>query len=98
MGNDEPESCSAERPKGTFCGEFRPTGNAPGTASVSWCEPNPERYFSAVPMERSFMSSSLGPRLRGDDTSHHAAGDLVGFDRFEQRAEIAFAESLIPLA
>jgi NADPH-dependent glutamate synthase beta subunit-like oxidoreductase len=33
---DEPESCSAYNPKGVFCGEFCPTGSAPGIASLSW--------------------------------------------------------------
>ena len=39
--NAVPESCSAYRPCGARCGEFWPSGNAPGTASVEKCPPKP---------------------------------------------------------
>ena len=39
----DPESCSAYSPYGHFCGELRPTGSAPGSASVSKPLPKPER-------------------------------------------------------
>ena len=36
-----PESCSAYRPYGAFCGEFWPCGTAPGRASVANSLPKP---------------------------------------------------------
>src|SRR5688572_17382110 len=62
-------------------------GSAPASASDSWCEPNPERFFNAVVVARSFMNFS-----------NDASCDLVRLDRFEQRAEIALAEALVALA
>ena len=39
--NAVPLSCSAYRPSGARCGEFRPAGSAPATASVTNSFPNP---------------------------------------------------------
>jgi hypothetical protein len=40
--NAVPESCSAYSPNGQRCGEFCPTGNAPGSASVANSLPKPD--------------------------------------------------------
>ena len=37
-----PLTCSAYRPYGAFCGELRPTGRAPGNASVANSLPKPD--------------------------------------------------------
>ena len=39
--NAVPLSCSAYRPSGARCGELRPAGSAPGTASLTNSFPNP---------------------------------------------------------
>ena len=39
--NAVPLSCSAYRPRGARCGELRPAGSAPATASVANSFPNP---------------------------------------------------------
>ncbi len=41
--NAVPLSCSAYRPSGARCGEFRPWGSAPGTASELCSLPKPDR-------------------------------------------------------
>ena len=41
--NALPVSCSAYRPWATRCGELRPTGRVPGTASVANSLPKPVR-------------------------------------------------------
>ena len=63
---------------------------------------------SKVPAGRSACAwREVSPSMRGNSIQfllmpprvlQHAALDLVGFDRFEQRLEIAFAEALIALA
>ncbi|MNV75321.1 hypothetical protein D3C71_1686000 [compost metagenome] len=40
--NAVPVSCSAYRPCATRCGELRPTGKVPGTASVANSLPKPD--------------------------------------------------------
>src|SRR5690606_41180796 len=45
--NAVPLNCSAYSPCATFCGELRPTGTVPGTASVTNVFPNPARYSIA---------------------------------------------------
>ncbi|MNS65315.1 hypothetical protein D3C72_984750 [compost metagenome] len=50
-----PESCSAYRPYGHCCGELRPTGSAPGKASVAQSLPKPVRYCSS--MESSWVAA-----------------------------------------
>src|SRR5690606_38288396 len=79
-----PEICSAYSPYGHFCGEFLPTGKAPGSASVANSFPNPLMYW----------------RLIWDsvEASQHAAAHLVAFDGLEQGLEVALAEALIALA
>ena len=42
--NAVPLSCSAYRPSGARCGEFRPAGSAPGTASLTNSFPKPGWY------------------------------------------------------
>ena len=39
--NAVPLSCSVYRPSGARCGELRPAGSAPGTASLANSFPNP---------------------------------------------------------
>lgn len=41
--NAVPLSCSAYRPNGARCGEFRPSGSAPATASEACSLPKPDR-------------------------------------------------------
>src|SRR5690606_19979356 len=79
-----PLSCSAYKPYGHFCGEFRPAGKAPGSASVANSFPNPLKYW----------------RLIWDSVEalQHAAAHLVAFDGFEQGLEVALAEALVALA
>ncbi|MNH14986.1 hypothetical protein D3C79_745910 [compost metagenome] len=43
MVNAVPESSSAYSPYGAFCGEFCPTGSAPGSASLANSLPKPLR-------------------------------------------------------
>src|SRR6478672_8109442 len=50
--NAVPDNCSAYKPCATRCGELRPTGNVPATASVAKLLPNPDWYpldFIPVP-------------------------------------------------
>src|SRR5690606_11320126 len=54
--NAVPLSCSAYNPCATRCGEFRPTGNAPSSASVSNEFPNPDWYSIATP-GRAFLAT-----------------------------------------
>src|ERR1700685_3035228 len=42
--NAVPENCSAYNPKGPRCGELRPAGSAPGSASVANSLPKPLWY------------------------------------------------------
>ena len=42
--NAVPLSCSANRPSGARCGELRPAGSAPATASLANSFPNPRWY------------------------------------------------------
>src|SRR5690606_31047592 len=50
--NAVPLNCSAYNPWAAFCGEFRPTGTVPGTASVTNVFPNPAWYYIAPPEEQ----------------------------------------------
>lgn len=56
--NAVPLSCSAYRPSGARCGELRPCGSAPGTASEACSLPKPERYSSPSAV---FLASPLMP-------------------------------------
>src|SRR5687767_13894577 len=46
--NAVPENCSAYSPNGARCGEFRPTGSAPATASVANSFPKPVWYLGSI--------------------------------------------------
>src|SRR5690606_9065780 len=81
--NAVPLSCSAYSPCATRCGEFRPTGNAPSSASVSNEFPNPDWYSIATP-GRAFLQD--------------AALDMVALDGLEQGLEVALAEAFVALA
>ena len=49
--NALPLSCSANRPSGARCGELRPAGSAPGTASLANSFPKPGWYvYSPAPV------------------------------------------------
>src|SRR5690606_34493374 len=83
--NAVPLNCSAYRPCATRCGELRPTGNVPGSASLSNEFPNPDMYPAiTAPWERTCLQD--------------AALHLVAFDGLEQRLEVALAETLVALA
>src|SRR6185437_12778886 len=55
------------------------------------CAPGVKFLLRCVEIRSSFWCSSRG-------VLQHAAFDLIGFDGFEQRAEVAFAEAFIALA
>src|SRR5690606_41657918 len=61
--NAVPLSCSAYSPCATRCGELRPTGSVPATASVANVLPNPDWYSMATP-RRAFFAT--------DDTDKHS--------------------------
>src|SRR5690606_26960877 len=90
--NAVPVSCSAYRPWATFCGELRPAGSAPATASVANSLPNPDMY----PVVTSLSCVRALGGLVG--SSEHAAGPLVPLDGFEQGLEVALAEAFVALA
>src|SRR5690554_2902107 len=88
--NAVPVSCSAYSPCATRCGELRPTGSAPSTASVANSLPNPDMYpFTAV---------SVSSVVKRSAPLKHPALHLVALDRLEQGLEVALAEALVALA
>src|SRR5262249_27435958 len=63
--NAVPLNCSAYSPSGACCGELRPSGSAPATASVANSLPNPLEYLnSSSAMGLAYDASGLAGRGR----------------------------------